>query len=419
MVDITITANKAMDTSTALASLAQMLDNVQKNTESFSKALKTATETLGGAVTAVTDAVKGADKPQDQLLAQLKTLKGQALPSVQLEAALGSIYGLAVESGPAVEKIVARYDSLQSAGKITLEQYADSITRAIEGLQSGQDAIKRLSDSISAKAKTARETLEKFPEIAITGLVDTFVDAVVKGKDIGEAMSAKLKNLGATLLDNIVESLLRDTFDAFLGKKDANAFGSGVTGLFNNMSGIFSNILSNVFGNLFSGLFGIINSVFGGINSIFGSIFSIFNAQGNVFDPYGLKYFANGNAFDPYGLQRFARGGIVNQPTLFPFANGIGLMGEAGPEAIMPLGRDGRGNLGVRIADGAMRGGDTFISNFNVEVVVENSGGGDMTDEQARALGTQINAAVEMQVAKQMYDYARSGIFRSGAGRGY
>jgi lambda family phage tail tape measure protein len=60
---------------------------------------------------------------------------------------------------------------------------------------------------------------------------------------------------------------------------------------------------------------------------------------------------AKGNAFD-YGLQAFAKGGaftnqIVDSPTLFKFARGTGLMGEAGPEAIMPLKRDSNGNLGV------------------------------------------------------------------------
>jgi phage-related minor tail protein len=49
---------------------------------------------------------------------------------------------------------------------------------------------------------------------------------------------------------------------------------------------------------------------------------------------------------------------IVNSPTLFKFAKGTGLMGEAGPEAIMPLKRDSQGNLGVR-AGGA--GGEVFV----------------------------------------------------------
>jgi phage-related minor tail protein len=44
----------------------------------------------------------------------------------------------------------------------------------------------------------------------------------------------------------------------------------------------------------------------------------------------------------------FADGGIVNSPVLFPMRGGTGLMGEAGPEAIMPLARGSDGKLGVR-----------------------------------------------------------------------
>lgn len=60
---------------------------------------------------------------------------------------------------------------------------------------------------------------------------------------------------------------------------------------------------------------------------------------------------AKGGAWDS-GVQTFAKGGaftnsIVSSPTLFKFAKGMGLMGEAGPEAIMPLKRDANGRLGV------------------------------------------------------------------------
>ncbi|SFM21804.1 phage tail tape measure protein [Shimia aestuarii] len=47
------------------------------------------------------------------------------------------------------------------------------------------------------------------------------------------------------------------------------------------------------------------------------------------------------------GVQRFGKGGVVSGPTLFPMSGGAGLMGEAGPEAIVPLRRDGNGDLGV------------------------------------------------------------------------
>lgn len=46
----------------------------------------------------------------------------------------------------------------------------------------------------------------------------------------------------------------------------------------------------------------------------------------------------------------YASGGVINEPTVFPMANGMGLMGEAGPEAIMPLSRDSSGRLGVAAA---------------------------------------------------------------------
>ena len=56
---------------------------------------------------------------------------------------------------------------------------------------------------------------------------------------------------------------------------------------------------------------------------------------------------ANGNAFSGVpGLSAYS-GTVVSKPTLFPFAAGAGLMGEAGPEAILPLKRGPNGKLGV------------------------------------------------------------------------
>lgn len=66
----------------------------------------------------------------------------------------------------------------------------------------------------------------------------------------------------------------------------------------------------------------------------------------------GLFGSAKGNAFGASGVIPFASGGIVDSPTLFRFAKGTGLMGEAGPEAIMPLKRGRDGKLGVAGAGG-------------------------------------------------------------------
>lgn len=62
--------------------------------------------------------------------------------------------------------------------------------------------------------------------------------------------------------------------------------------------------------------------------------------------------FANGGAFSQGKVMPFAKGGIVGSPTTFPMRGGLGLMGEAGPEAIMPLTRGPDGRLGVQSAGG-------------------------------------------------------------------
>lgn len=66
----------------------------------------------------------------------------------------------------------------------------------------------------------------------------------------------------------------------------------------------------------------------------------------------GILPFANGAAFSQGRVTAFAKGGVVSQPTHFPMRGGTGLMGEAGPEVIMPLTRGADGRLGVAAAGG-------------------------------------------------------------------
>lgn len=66
----------------------------------------------------------------------------------------------------------------------------------------------------------------------------------------------------------------------------------------------------------------------------------------------GLLPFADGAAFSQGRVMPFARGGVVSGPTSFPMRGGTGLMGEAGPEAILPLTRGSDGALGVRSQGG-------------------------------------------------------------------
>jgi phage-related minor tail protein len=71
-------------------------------------------------------------------------------------------------------------------------------------------------------------------------------------------------------------------------------------------------------------------------------------AQGVSGIAEGLLPFAKGDSFSQGRVMPFASGGIVSGATTFPLRGGTGLMGEAGPEAIMPLARGPDGKLGVR-----------------------------------------------------------------------
>lgn len=98
---------------------------------------------------------------------------------------------------------------------------------------------------------------------------------------------------------------------------------------------------------------------------------------------------ASGGVFGN-GLQLFANGGIVNSPTLFNSRSGPGLMGEAGPEAIMPVARGRDGKLGV-----AITGGSGAVSvNVSSQVNVDNSGGKG-SDADAAKFGEVIKREVE------------------------
>ena len=112
---------------------------------------------------------------------------------------------------------------------------------------------------------------------------------------------------------------------------------------------------------------------------------------GNFFE--NLFKNANGNAFVDGQVQKYAYGGIVKKPTLFPMANGMGLMGEAGAEAILPLRRGSNGKLGVESS-----GGGSTIINVSVDAsgsTVEGNTG------QANEFGNVLAAAIQAELINQ------------------
>lgn len=123
----------------------------------------------------------------------------------------------------------------------------------------------------------------------------------------------------------------------------------------------------------------------------------------------GVQFFANGAAFT---------NSIVSRPTAFGMAGGRnGIMGEAGPEAILPLARGADGSLGVRSVGGG--GGTALEVNAPVAVTVEDrSSEGMELDQEAlqQNMQLQMKAAAERAVADSWRPGGVS--YRNAAGRG-
>ena len=101
------------------------------------------------------------------------------------------------------------------------------------------------------------------------------------------------------------------------------------------------------------------------------NLYSAMGGGKGILSALGLPTFGDGGSFSN-GVQKFAHGGtftnsIVSSPTLFKFAKGTGLMGEAGPEAIMPLTRDSSGKLGVQASGSGSNVSVQVINNTNAQ----------------------------------------------------
>ncbi|WP_165794972.1 phage tail tape measure protein [Solimicrobium silvestre] len=128
-------------------------------------------------------------------------------------------------------------------------------------------------------------------------------------------------------------------------------------------------------------------------------------ADGGAFDG-GKQAFAKGGAFDS-GVTKFASGGaftnsIVDQPTNF----NMGQMGEAGPEAIMPLTRMSGGELGVR-AQGV---GNSVSSSIQVNVYVQQDGNSQVDAPSGmQQFGKELADFVDARIGKSTRDAQRPG----------
>ncbi|MFS3861311.1 phage tail tape measure protein, partial [Proteus mirabilis] len=125
-----------------------------------------------------------------------------------------------------------------------------------------------------------------------------------------------------------------------------------------------------------------------------------------------VKANAKGDVYSSPSLSQYSNQ-VVSSPTLFAFAKGgapnLGLMGEAGSEAIMPLKRGPDGSLGVRATGNSVASGDTIIhQTFHV------TGNGDEALYQAMQEAARIGAEQGASKAKSdiMRDFQTNGTLR-------
>lgn len=210
------------------------------------------------------------------------------------------------------------------------------------------------------------ETLAEVGKDMGDAFADAFTRIVVKGESAKEVL--------ADILGQMAEMILRSA-----------------------MSGLFSNIFSMIGG-------GLLGSSMAGVGG-----------TGGLGGPGGLGFGnALGSAFDHGQKMQFARGGsftngVVDKTTNF----NMGQMGEAGPEAIMPLARGAGGKLGVVSSGG---GGDNITIVNNINVNGSSGGSGSQDDAKfAEMLGKKIKQATEDAVYKVLDKEARPG-GRFGAG---
>lgn len=230
---------------------------------------------------------------------------------------------------------------------------------------------RRLNDLLAA---TPTAQLEKSRETMMF-LAKAFEDGKISAEQFSEAAQAALKSIPKQAKP-VTESFI----DMTLVANDAA----------NQMANAFADFLFNPMDKSIGDM---VASFLKGIAQMIAQML-ILKAVKAGMSAMGIA-FARGGVFDDGGVKAYASGGVVTRPTPFKFASGgsfrNGVMGEAGPEAIMPLKRGADGRLGVTVSGG--QGGDNTVVNITVNQNGENQSSTG-TNNDARMLANKIKSVV-------------------------
>ncbi|WP_407905429.1 phage tail tape measure protein [Escherichia coli] len=220
----------------------------------------------------------------------------------------------------------------------------------------------RLSDQQDyyAKADALRSDWNAGLQEGLTNWADSATDYASQAADaVVSTMDGLVSNISDALAGNVVDwrnwgsSILQEVSKILMNAAIVN----GLKSLSKSMSGA-------------GGWLGTVGDWLSG---------AVANAKGGVYTSANLSAYSNT---------------IVDTPTYFAFAKGAGLMGEAGPEAIMPLTRAADGSLGVR-AIGNVNGGGGFVYSPVYHISIQNQGSnGEIDARSARGLVDLIDSRV-------------------------
>lgn len=202
------------------------------------------------------------------------------------------------------------------------------------------------------QARAAGIAIDETVNGQIERMAQTYAGATVELERLQEQQRLATENM----------SFYRSTFAGLFSDMKAG-LNDGLTfweALGNTGANALDKIADRALGMMANGIFDMIfGSIMGGGagsgGGIGGILSAIFNAKGNVYSSPSLSAYSNQ---------------IVDRPTLFAFAKGAGIMGEAGAEAIIPLSRTANGDLGVRmtgdVGTGMSFGAMTFAPVTNI-----------------------------------------------------
>jgi TP901 family phage tail tape measure protein len=229
---------------------------------------------------------------------------------------------LATGINPELAKQFMEIDRIAQASKISLET---QIAR-LEVMAAELPVDDKLRKSLEDQVKLKRELLGLVPEGAAEAKDDATETARVvndreKQQADAEARAERLKDLYKSIGSTLEEGLIGAIQTGIDGLID------GTQRLDESLKEILSGVLRDIANQLLR--------------------FAVNTALKST----GLPIFADGGVFGGGSITPFANGGVVNEPTMFKFSQGgamqNGLLGEAGPEAILPLRRGPDGRLGV------------------------------------------------------------------------